>query len=492
MKYLSTQNIILFILFVACYFSIFLHLGTPPIQIWDEGTYAVNAYEMYQRGDYLVKYFDGGPDMWATNPPLVCYLQTLCFKLIGPGEVAVRLPSALAAIGVVLLIMRFSVREKLGLDFTTYAVLSLITARGYIYFHVTRTGDLDSVLIFFITGSIMYFYKFIEYPERKVKYLIIFSIFLLLGYFTKGIACFLILPGLFIYAVLKNKILYVLKTKELYFSIIFLLSFIFLYYYLREQRTPGYIDFMLKSEVGRWYTVGKEHAHPFSFFIESMYERDFKHFIMFIPAFLLMFLFLPKENIYKQKGLIWIISAICFLFIISYSKTKLEWYEAPTYPMLCIYFALGLKAAINFKSYGLISNYVVKSAFILALFSLPYITIVKTNLTKEPGWHDIKFGKALKAYNKIKDVPKEMEMLVTGYNGHAVFYKMLYNDKYKYKITIRDVAGNIKMVPGKVYLFTHPAIFDYLRSTFDYEVFMDIDGMFVVKTLNFKTINPAK
>lgn len=490
MKYITHKNIILFTLLVASYFSIFLHLGTPTIQLWDEGTYAVNAYEMHLNGDYLVKYFDGVPEMWATNPPLVCYLQTLCIKLIGPGEVAIRLPSAFAALGVVLLILRFSIKEKLGLDFATYAVLSLITARGYIYFHVTRTGDLDSVLIFFITGAIMYFYKFIEYDHQKIKYLLIFSTFLLFGYFAKGIACFLILPGFLIYAILKNKVLYVLKTKQLYFCIFSVLILICLYYYLRELRTPGYIKFMLGSEVGRWYTAG-EHVHPFTWYIESMYERDYKYFFLFVPVFFIMFFFLPKDNVYRQKSTIWIISAITFLLLISYSQTKLEWYEAPLYPMMSIYLAFGLKSIINFKNYSTLTSYVVKAAFIIGLFSAPYTAIVQENLKIDKGWHDIKFGNALKTYNKLKNVPKKMEMLVTGYNGHAVFYKMLYNDKYKYEIKIRDVAGNIKMVPGVVYLFTHPAIFDYLKNTFDYEVFMDVDGMFVVKTLNFKKITQA-
>lgn len=486
LKYVTKNNLIILGLLVASYFSIFLALGSETIMLWDEGTYAVNAYEMHLNGNYLVKYFDGYPEMFATNPPLVCYLQTLCIKLIGPGELAIRLPSAFAALGVVLLIIRYAQKEKLGLEFAVYAVLILITSQGYIAYHVTRTGDLDSVLIFFVTGSIIYFYKFIEYEEHKIKYLIIFSLFVLFGYFTKGIACMLVMPAFFIYTLLKNKVLYVLKTKQIYYCIFSILLLVFLYYYLRELKTPGYVSFMLKSEVGRWYTENSIHSHPFYFYILEMYEKDFKYFIFFIPAFVLWHFFLPKDNVYKKKSTIWLISFITFLTVISLSKTKLGWYEAPVYPMLGVFLALGFKSLISLISFSNLTHYVSKGLFVLAIFTAPYITVLQDNLTVDIDWHDIRFGDALKRYNRLKNVPKKLEMLVTGYNGHAVFYKMLYNDKYGYDIKIRDVAGNISMTPGVVYLFTHPAILDYLKENFNYELYMDSGGRIVARTISFK------
>jgi len=487
LKYFTKNNIIILGLLVASYFAIFLHLGSETIMLWDEGTYAVNAYEMYLNGNYLVKYYDGVPEMFATNPPFVCYLQTLCFKLIGPGEVAVRLPSAFAAVGVVLLIIRFSLKEKLGLEFAVFAVLILLTSQGYISYHVTRTGDLDSVLIFFITGSIIYFYKFIEYEDHKIKYLIVFSLFVLFGYFTKGIACMLVMPAFLIYTALKNKLLYVLKTKQIYYCVFSILALVFLYYYFRELKSPGYVSFMLKSEVGRWYTQDAIHSHPFYFYILGMYEKDFKYYILFIPAFVLWYFFLPKDNIYKKKSTIWLISFITFLLIISLSKTKLEWYEAPVYPMLSVFLALGFKSLFSFISHSRLTYYVSRGVFICLIFSAPYITILHDNVTQEIDWHDIHFGEALKRYNRIKGVPKTLELLTTSYNGHALFYKMLYQDKFGYKITIRDVSGKMTMVPGVVYLFTHPGVLQYLQQNFNYEVLMDSNGMVVAKTLSYKT-----
>ncbi len=487
LKYFTRSNFIILFLLIASCFAIFLNLDANYIFLWDEGTYAVNAIEMHKSGDYLVKTYGGGPDMWATNPPLVCYFQTLCMKIFGPGELAVRMPSALAALGVVLLIIRFSIKENLGLTFAVFAVLTLITSKGYITYHVTRTGDLDSVLIFFITGSIMYYYKFIEYEDKKIKYLFIFGVFILLGYFAKGIACFMILPAFFIYTLVKNKTLYVLKTKQLHFLIIAILGLIFLYYYLRELRSPGYIAFAWKSEVGRWYTkVNPNHFKPFFYFVLRMYEKDFVYFFFFIPAFIIYFIFLPKGNVNKNKSAIWILSLFTFLYIISKSSTKLEWYAAPVYPMLAIIMGLGIKSAFTINNYSTVSSYVLKSVTVLAFFTGPYISIIKDDLAKDPGWHDVKFGEALKRYNRIPSAPKKIEMLITGYNGHAQFYANLYNDKFGYEISIRDVAGNITMSPGGIYLFTHPAISDHLKHGFEYDVIMENDGMMAVKIIKLK------
>ncbi len=487
MKYFTKKNIIIFILLVASYFSLFFQLDSYSLQLWDEGTYAVNAYEMCLNGDLLVKHYNGAPEMWATNPPLVCYLQALCIKLMGPSEIAVRLPSAFAALGVVLLIIRFSIKEKLGFDFMAYAVLALISARGYVDFHVTRTADLDSVLIFFVTGSIMYFYKFIEYEEKKVKYLITFSVFVLLGYYAKGIACFMVLPAFLIYAIIKNKVLYVLKTKQFYFCILAVLFLISSYYLLREQRNHGYIKATFTSEVGRYYTAGNEWStKPFYNYVQQMFEGDFQY-ILFIPVLIILFIFLPKTNIYKSKSVIWLTTIITYLLVISISKNKTPWYDAPLYPMLSIYLALGLKSIMNFKTYSNKISYVAKGVFCFGLFAMPYSAVLQHNFKGEVGWHDTEFGEALHRYHSLKNVPKKIEMLTAGYNGPALFYKHLYNNKYGYDITIRDIADkDIDMKLGVTYLFTHPGVREYMDKNFNIELYMCTDGMLAAKPLSYK------
>ncbi len=486
MKYFTLKNLAILLLLVSAGFAIFLNLDAQQIVLWDEGTYAVNAYEMYLNGNYLVKYYDGIPEMFATNPPFVCYLQVICMKIFGPGELAVRLPSGLAAMGVVLLIIRYARKENLGLDFAFYAVLFLVTAKGYIGYHVVRNGDLDSVLIFFVTGSIIYFDKFIEYEDKKIKYLLVFSTFVLFGFFTKGIACLLVAPAFIIYATIRNKLKYIFKTKQVYYCFFSVLLLIVLYYGFRELKTPGYISFMLQSEIGRWYTQDAIHDHPFNFYLTWLSDKHFTYFLYLVPIAAFVLLLLPKDNEFRKKSTIWLISMLTFFLIISFSKTKLEWYDAPLIPMMSIFLALALKAMLPSDRLSTGRGIAVKVLFVCCMFAAPYYSQIQQNLIKHEGWHDVNFGMALRQYNKLHNVPKKMELLYTTYNGHAIFYKMLYNDKYGYEITSRDVAGNITMKPGQVYLFTHPAIKDYLEKNFTFKVYFEGNSMMVVETLNYR------
>src|SRR5690348_10805046 len=82
-------------LFILLYFPIFLNLDVLPIRMWDESQNAMNAYEMLRNGHWLVPTYQGQPDMFSLKPSLSPFLEMLLMSLMGPGELAVRLVSAL-------------------------------------------------------------------------------------------------------------------------------------------------------------------------------------------------------------------------------------------------------------------------------------------------------------------------------------------------------------------------------------------------------------
>ena len=96
------------VLVILIYIPVFSHLDTLPIQLWDESRLAINAYEMHHFGQYLVTHFDGLPDLWNTKPPLLIWMQVFWMKIIGVNEIALRLPSALAALLTIISILIFS------------------------------------------------------------------------------------------------------------------------------------------------------------------------------------------------------------------------------------------------------------------------------------------------------------------------------------------------------------------------------------------------
>jgi len=90
------------------YFPIFAHLETLPVRIYDEARLAINAYEMFNNGNWIVTYFDGQPDMWNTKPPLFIWFQVIGMQIFGVGELALRLPSGIATLIICFLILYLS------------------------------------------------------------------------------------------------------------------------------------------------------------------------------------------------------------------------------------------------------------------------------------------------------------------------------------------------------------------------------------------------
>src|ERR1700722_19532584 len=91
-------------LFLAC------DIAGRPIALWDESRLAVNALEMSQRGFGLVTTYGFQPDLWNTKPPLLIWLEAGSMHLFGASEWALRLPSLLAGLATLVLVLRFSLR----------------------------------------------------------------------------------------------------------------------------------------------------------------------------------------------------------------------------------------------------------------------------------------------------------------------------------------------------------------------------------------------
>ena len=78
---------------------LWLNVGNLPIRLWDESRNAVNAIEMLQNGDYIIRSYENKPETWNLKPPLLTWLQVIAMHVVGLNEIAIRLPSILASIG---------------------------------------------------------------------------------------------------------------------------------------------------------------------------------------------------------------------------------------------------------------------------------------------------------------------------------------------------------------------------------------------------------
>jgi 4-amino-4-deoxy-L-arabinose transferase-like glycosyltransferase len=415
------------------YFPFFLHLDALPIRIWDESRLAVNAYEMSKNGNYLVTYFGGLPDMWSTKPPLMIWMQQFFIKQFGVGELAVRLPSAIAGFLTALTLMLFSIRYLKSYWFGLIAVLVLITSYGYINQHTCRTGDYDALLTLFITVYALSFFLYCESEKRK--YLHLFFIGLTLAVFTKSVQALLILPALAVYSVYTKQIK-IFKEKAFYIDLFICILFISGYYMLRNHYNPGYLTAVWENELGGRYlnTIGN-HKHPFLFYYSMLVHEHFAWYYL-IPCGIATGFFFKEERIKKIIVFV-VLCAVIYWLIISSAQTKLYWYEMPLFPFLSLITAAFLFYVFNAlkNSTELLKQVSWNGApyiLVFIIFLHPYEQIIdKVYCPKEYDWDKEYYSLSHYLQDAVKSDKPIINQVVCneGYSPHLLFYMDILNDR---------------------------------------------------------------
>jgi 4-amino-4-deoxy-L-arabinose transferase-like glycosyltransferase len=496
-------NLKYILLSVLVCFIVFGNLTSYPIQIWDEARLAINAYEMFENGNYLITHFNGVPDMWNTKPPLMIWLQVLFMKIFGINEFAVRLPSALAAVLTCGFLVYFSVKYLKNFWIGFFSVLVLITAQGYIRMHVTRTGDYDSLLVLFTTVSSLCFLLFIQYKEKKQLYL--FFITLAFAVLTKSAAGLLFTPALLLYALWQKQVYYLLKNKHFYIGILLFLTMTLGYYLLRENYNPGYISAVLENEWGgRYLKVVEAHNQGVLFYFGDLVVLHFSEWIYFVPCGLLLGFF-STDLKFKKLAVFISIMILTHLFVISISKTKLEWYSAPQYPLLaiavavCIHFIYRLLKQVSWKSLGLRYN-IIPTIIIFLVFIFPLKKIIGVIYLQEiPNNEDYEMGYFLKDAVEGKYNVNNTYVLSYALDDHLDEYYIAHNLFYVKKL--QDQGYNVsfkdweKLQQGDTVIATQEDIKQFIEDNYSFTIISETGNLIMYKIIyrneNFQTFIPS-
>lgn len=382
----NSSNIAALALLITSYFIFFWKLGEGGIRQWDESSLAVNALEMALNGNPLVKYMGGEIDLINTKPPLAIWFIIGCMKIFGYTEFALRLPSAVCALATVFIIYIFC---RYYLNDSLAAFLSglvLITSIGFTGEHVARTGDYDAVLVLWIIIYSLSYFIFLETKEKRKKkiFLTITTVALVLAVWTKGIAGLLVLPSLFIYTIYKKKVKDLFLSPSTYICAIAFIALSLSYYFLREFYSSGFLKAVLENELtGRYMDVvpgGTQRG--FLYYLRGMLSYRFRPWIYLLPLCWIA-TFAKQVKIIRNFSVFGLIYFFSYFFIISYSKTKFHWYDAPLYPIASLMVGLNLATLIGafiiflrkkfFKQVPLFQDKIVYCLIIGSLFFLPYL-----------------------------------------------------------------------------------------------------------------------
>jgi len=124
-------------------------LGLRPL-LDAESRYAIVGREMLASSDWIQPRLNSFP--YYEKPPLLYWAIALSYRVFGIGELAARLPSALAHVGTTLLVFALA-RTLFGVGAAVFAGLIYATAAGPLIY--ARYSFPDGLLVFWLTLSLL-------------------------------------------------------------------------------------------------------------------------------------------------------------------------------------------------------------------------------------------------------------------------------------------------------------------------------------------------
>jgi len=321
-----------------------INLGTSSLWDANESFYAVTPREMMETGDYLAPQFNYQPR--TQKPPLTYWVILSSYKIFGVSEFSLRLPGALAAIGVIL--FTYAIGRLL---FTPAAGLlaALILATTPRFFALVRKLPIDILLLVWLAGTAFFILRAVK-KDSTSNWVLVY-LFLGLGFMTKGPVAWII-PGASI-------LIWMLWTRHLKTAGlrplmgIFILMVVVAPWHLLSYYHHGwqYIGpFFLRDNLGRFATQALGPSRSILYYLH-VYMADFFPWSL---ASLIAIYYALRQH--KLQGLVrdssfafplvW--CGIVFL-IFSISRNKQEHYIAAIYPLMAVIISGAMNQSLDLK-----------------------------------------------------------------------------------------------------------------------------------------------
>ena len=194
------RHLLVLVIVAACIF--FAGLGRFPLLEPDEGRNAEVAREMLVSGDWLTPHFNTLP--YLDKPAVFFWLVAGAFRLAGISEGSARFPSALAALGTMILAW-FLARRMFGDRTGLRAGIILATCPLVIAF--SRLVIFDMTLTFLVTLAMVSFWLASSAEFRRAWWDVVLFAAMGAATITKGPVGFLLpLLSILVYALLRGKV----------------------------------------------------------------------------------------------------------------------------------------------------------------------------------------------------------------------------------------------------------------------------------------------
>lgn len=446
---------------------VWLKVDYLPIRLWDESQNAINAFEMEETHNWLVRTENYVPDTFDCKPPLLIWFQVVAIKTFGANELAIRLPSVIFALAALSLLFALVYKMTDKKWTALIAVLITVTSESFYGEHAVRFGEHEPLLILLILGFLFFLYRFSVSTYIKDIYLM--GLFIVLGVLAKSIAILMILPGALVYLAYCKRLKYLFQTKHLYIATLLSIGTIGTYYAARTYLyQPDYLYHVWHGELFPRFTNSSETHHfryiSFWFYFELMYKEKFILWSLIALLAISVPLLIRKCS---REWMFWMIGSSSFLLILS-AGTKHYWYIAPAIPMIAGLIAASVSMLMDkHRTTGLLAVVVI---FVCGVFT--YEKAYSYALHPQEKWDEWeRYGITyfLNDSTHQSNLSANTKILLRPYNAHEA-YRFYLKKLEKEKGLIIDRTTFEELQVGDTILSHHKMVIDSLRKDYRVEV----------------------
>ncbi|HYC58568.1 MAG TPA: glycosyltransferase family 39 protein [Thermoanaerobaculia bacterium] len=293
-----------------------IHLGGVPLMDADEGRNAEVAREMADTNDYVMPRLNGLP--YLDKPVVYFAAEAAAMEVLGPTELAARLPAYLFTIATALVLLWYSRSFVAAIIFLS---MPLVVA-------FARTVIFDSALMFFTTVALATFHRAIE--ERNKRWSMVAWAAMGFAMITKGpVAFVLVLFVVIPYAMWR-------KALRVVFPILGLLLFLAVtlpWVWGVSQVVPEFLRYVLVTETAaRMATDELKRTGPPWYFVPYLLAGALPWSIVAIASW-------KKFRKPDPATVYWLLAFAIPLLFFSISQSKRPQYILPLMPAIALLLA---------------------------------------------------------------------------------------------------------------------------------------------------------
>jgi 4-amino-4-deoxy-L-arabinose transferase-like glycosyltransferase len=243
-----------------CAFLFFYGMGQFGLIGADEPRYAQVAREMLERKDWITPVLGG--HAWLEKPPLYYWQAILAYAVFGVSDVAARVPAAVDATLLVIVVYLFFRRFRRGVEVDA----ALITASGAGVIGYAHAASMDMALAAAFGVGMLSWWAWRESGKRI--YLTLFYFCMALGMLAKGpVAPLLAAVVIVLFALAVRDFRVLVKTLWLPGILLFCAIALPWYVAVQMRNQQFFREFILQHNLARFSSNLYHHREPFWYYL---------------------------------------------------------------------------------------------------------------------------------------------------------------------------------------------------------------------------------